>query len=117
MTWLFERLGRLPCVFRGHNSVFHFEPDHLSLRCLSCGYRTSGWNLGPDVGHTSSPVHDLSPQAMGNFAAPPVIVDETGGSAFAAHVARADRNVEASAATRPRARGDDRKSPVIRMAS
>jgi hypothetical protein len=117
MTWLFERLGRLPCVFRGHNSVFHFEPDHLSLCCLSCGYRTSGWNLGPDVGHASSPVHDLSPQPMGNFAEPPVIVDETGGSAFAAHVARADRDVEASAATRPRARGDDRKSPVIRMAS
>jgi hypothetical protein len=117
MIWLFERLRRLPCVFRGHHCVFYFEPDHLSLRCLSCGYRTSGWNLGPDVGHASSPVHKPSPQPIGNVATTPVIVDEIGGSAFAAHVARADRDDEASAATRPRGSGDDRKTPVIRMAS
>jgi hypothetical protein len=117
MTWLFERLGRLPCVFRGHNSVFHFEPDHLSLRCLSCGYRTSGWNLGPDVGHTSSPVHDLSPQPMGNLARRRAIVDETGGSAFAEHVTRADAYDEQSAARRPRAFADHGKPPVMRVAS
>jgi hypothetical protein len=88
MAWLFERLRRLPCVFRGHNSVLCFERDRLSLRCLSCGYRTTGWSLGPDVGHTSSPVHDLSPQPTGDLARPRVIVDETGGSAFAEHVTR-----------------------------
>jgi hypothetical protein len=88
MAWLLERLWRLRCVFRGHNSVLHFEREHLSLRCLSCGYRTPGWSLRPHVGHASSPVHDLSPQPMGNLARRRAIVDETGGSAFAEHVTR-----------------------------
>jgi hypothetical protein len=54
---------------------------------------------------------------MGDLARPRVIVDETGGSAFAEHVTRADRYDEESAARRPRARCDDRKSPVMRLAS
>jgi hypothetical protein len=117
MTWLFERLRRLPCVFRGHNSVLHFESDRLSLRCFSCGYQTPGWSLRPDVGHASSPVHELSPQPTGELASPPVIVDERSGSAFAEHVTRADLHDEESATRRPRALGDDRKSPVMRLAS
>jgi hypothetical protein len=117
MTWLLERLRRLPCVFRGHNSVFHFERDRLSLRCLWCGYRTPGWNLRSDVGHASSPVHKLSPQLHGDLARPPEIFDETGGSAFAEPVMRADRCDEASDARRPRALGDDRRSRVMRLAS
>ena len=117
MTWLLERLRRLPCLFRGHHPVLHFERDCLSLRCLWCGYRTPGWNLRPDVGHASSPVHDLSPQSMGDLAASRVISDETSGSAFAAHVTRADRYDEESAARRPRAIGDGRESTVMRLAS
>ena len=117
MAWLLERLWRLRCVFRGHNSVLHFEREHLSLRCLSCGYRTPGWRLRPHVGHASSPVHDLSPQPMGNLARRRAIVDETGGSAFAAHVTRADSDDEESAARRPRAIGDEGKPPVMRMAN
>jgi len=117
MTWLLERLQRLPCVFRGHHSVFHFERDHLSLRCLFCGYRSPGWSLRSDVGHASSPVHKLSPQPMGDLAGPPVIFEETGGSAFAEPVMRADCYDDASAARRPRALGDDRKSRVMRLAS
>jgi hypothetical protein len=117
MTWLLERLRRLPCVFRGHNSVLHFETDRLSLRCLSCGYRTRGWRLGPDIGHAPSPVHEFSPRPLEDHARPLVILDETGGSAFAEHESRADRFDEASAASRPRALGDDRKSRVMRLAS
>jgi hypothetical protein len=117
MAWLLERLRWLPCLFRGHHPVFHFERDRLSLRCLWCGYQTPGWNLGPDVGHASSPVHDLSPQPMGNLAGPHVISDETTGSAFAAPVTRADRYDEESAARLPCALGDDRKSPVMGLAS
>jgi len=117
MTWLLERLRRLPCVFRGHDSVLHFENNRLSLRCLSCGYRTPGWRLGPDVGYASSPVHKLSPRPVGDPARPRVILDKTGGSAFAAHVARADRVDNASAVKGPRARGTDRSSRVMRLAS
>ena len=117
MTWLLEQLRRLPCVFRGHDSVRHFENNRISLRCLSCGYRTPGWRLGPDVGHASSPVHELSPRPAGDPARPRVIFDKTSGSAFAAPVARADRTDNASAARRPRARDDDRSSRVMRLAS
>jgi hypothetical protein len=117
MTWLFDQLRRLPCVFQGHDSVLHFESDRISLRCLSCGYRSPGWRLGPDVGYTSSPVHELSPQPATDLARPLVILDKKAGSAFAAHVSRADGFDEASAAKGPRALGDDRKSRVMRLAS
>jgi hypothetical protein len=110
MTWLLERLRWLPCVFRGHYCVFHFEHDRLSLRCLACGHRTPGWNLGPEFGHAPSLVHKLSPQTLGNVATLPVIADVTSGSAFAAHVTRGDCDDKESTATRPRALGDDRKS-------
>ena len=84
---------------------------------MSCGYRSPGWTLGPDVGHASSPVHKLSPQPLADSSQRRVILDETGGSAFAAHVARADHVDEGSAAKRPRALGDDGKSRAMRMAS
>jgi len=54
---------------------------------------------------------------MGNLARRRAIVDETGGSAFAAHVTRADAYDEQSAARRPRAFADDGKPPVMRVAS
>src|SRR5512136_1839251 len=108
MTWLLDRLRRLPCVFRGHDSVLHFESDRLSLRCLSCGYSTPGWRLGPDIGYASSPIHELSPRPLADSARRLMILDEAGGSAFAAHVSRADRFDEASAASRPGAIGDGR---------
>src|SRR6185369_8579680 len=41
MTWLLGPLQRMLCALGGHDSVFCFERDRLSLRCLSCGYRTS----------------------------------------------------------------------------
>jgi len=117
MTWLLERLRHLPCAFRGHDSVLYFESNRISLRCLWCGYRTPGWRLGPDIGHSSSPVHELSSRPVNGRVRPPVIFDKTSGSAFAQHVARADRFDEASAARGPRALGDDRKSRVMRLAS
>jgi hypothetical protein len=54
---------------------------------------------------------------MGNLARRRAIVDETGGSAFAEHVTRADAYDEQSAARRPRAFADDGKPPVMRVAS
>jgi hypothetical protein len=43
-----EQLQQFLCGFRGHDEVLHFERDRLSLRCLSCGHQTAGWNLRPD---------------------------------------------------------------------
>jgi hypothetical protein len=117
MTWLLDRLRRLPCVFRGHDSVLHFESDRLSLRCLSCGYRTRGWRLGPDIGYASSPIHELSPRPPANSARRLTILNEMGGSAFAEHVSRADRFDEASAPSRPGAIDDGRKSRVMHLAN
>jgi hypothetical protein len=117
MTWLLDRLQRLPCVFRGHDNVMHFERDRLSLRCLSCGYRTPGWSLGPDVGYAPSPIHEFSLQREEDHASPPVIFEKTSGSAFAARDSHADRLVGQSAARRPGALGGDRKSRAIGLAS
>lgn len=117
MTWLLDRLQRLPCVFRGHDSVLHFETDRLSLCCLSCGYRTAGWRLGPDIGYASSPVHELSPRPLADSPSRLVILDETSGSAFAEPVSHADRFDEASATSRLGTISDGRKSRVMRLAS
>lgn len=42
LHWL---LRRLLCGLMGHDMVKHFEPQRLSLRCLSCGAETRGWTL------------------------------------------------------------------------
>lgn len=44
-----EQLQQFLCGLRGHDEVLHFERNRLSLRCLSCGHQTAGWNLAPDV--------------------------------------------------------------------
>jgi hypothetical protein len=33
------------CGLRGHEMVLNFEPDRLSLQCLTCGARTEGWTI------------------------------------------------------------------------
>jgi len=44
---LAERLRRAQCGLGGHSMVLHFEPDKMSLRCLSCGEETPGWTIRP----------------------------------------------------------------------
>jgi hypothetical protein len=117
MTWLLDRLQRLSCVFRGHDNVMHFERDRLSLRCLSCGHRTPGWSLRPDVGYASSLIHEFSIQREGDRTSPPQIFEKTSGSTFAARDSHADRIDEQSAARRPGAIGGDRKSRAMGLAS
>jgi len=39
------RLGQLVCGLRGHDSVLHFEPNRVNMRCTSCGYDTPGWEI------------------------------------------------------------------------
>ena len=41
-----ERLRRAQCGLVGHSMVLHFEPEKMSLRCLSCGEQTPGWTIG-----------------------------------------------------------------------
>ena len=31
------------CRIRGHDLLLHFEPRRLSLRCVDCGWDSSGW--------------------------------------------------------------------------
>ena len=45
MSGKLKQADQLLCGLRGHDVVRHFEPNRLSLRCLSCGYQTAGWNL------------------------------------------------------------------------
>lgn len=40
-----ERLGQMFCGLRGHDTLLHFEDERMSLRCVSCGHETPGWEL------------------------------------------------------------------------
>ena len=33
------------CALRGHELRLHFEPCRLSLRCVACGWESSGWTI------------------------------------------------------------------------
>ena len=43
-------VGRAICGLSGHSTVFHFEPTRLSLRCVLCGYETTGWEIASGRG-------------------------------------------------------------------
>jgi len=38
-------LSQLFCGLRGHDTLLHFEDERMSLRCVSCGHETPGWEL------------------------------------------------------------------------
>ena len=40
-----EMLSQLFCGLRGHDTLLQFEDERLSLRCVSCGHETPGWEL------------------------------------------------------------------------
>src|SRR5689334_25353629 len=58
MSWLLEPLRRMYCALRGHDTILVFHRDRLSLRCLSCSFRTDGWSLQPESFNTSSATHE-----------------------------------------------------------
>jgi hypothetical protein len=33
------------CGLHGHDTMLHFEQERMSLRCVSCGHETPGWEL------------------------------------------------------------------------
>ena len=40
-----DSLRQLFCGLRGHDTLLHFEDERMSLRCVSCGHETPGWEL------------------------------------------------------------------------
>ena len=40
-----DRLRQIICGLHGHDTLLHFNKDRMSLRCVSCGHETPGWEL------------------------------------------------------------------------
>jgi hypothetical protein len=40
-----DRLRQMFCGLHGHDTMLHFEQERMSLRCVSCGHETPGWEL------------------------------------------------------------------------
>lgn len=36
-------LDRLCCGWKGHDAFTKFERDRISLKCVACGWESSGW--------------------------------------------------------------------------
>jgi hypothetical protein len=49
MTWMRQAI----CGLHGHDSLLHFETDRMSLRCVSCGHESPGWELDQPKEHTA----------------------------------------------------------------
>ena len=116
MSWLLDPLSRVLCSFRGHDILMHFQHDRLSLRCISCGYETTGWSLGPDTSNSPSvdhkPLTDRTRPAARSLA----MADDGSGAAFADRSLHAERIEAGSAARGPQALGDRPRSRAVRLA-
>ena len=40
-----DRLRQMFCGLHGHDTLLHFEHERMSLRCVSCGHESPGWEL------------------------------------------------------------------------
>lgn len=38
-------LRQFVCGLSGHENLLHFGRNHLSLKCMSCGYESPGWDI------------------------------------------------------------------------
>jgi hypothetical protein len=61
--WIQSMYRRLTCAVRGHQTILHFEPRRLGLRCVDCGYETPGWVIGESITREARPDtrHQMSP--------------------------------------------------------
>ncbi|MPY90096.1 MAG: hypothetical protein GEU99_19505 [Luteitalea sp.] len=41
------RLGQWLCGMQGHDTLLHFEPNRVTLRCTACGHTSPGWTTEP----------------------------------------------------------------------
>jgi hypothetical protein len=41
-------LRRLACIllWHGHDMLISRQPRRIALRCVTCGYQTTGWEIG-----------------------------------------------------------------------
>jgi len=44
-TRMMSLLRQMFCALHGHDTLLHFEHERMSLRCVSCGHETPGWEL------------------------------------------------------------------------
>ena len=42
---MMDRVRQMICGLHGHDTLLHFDKDRMSLRCVSCGHETPGWEL------------------------------------------------------------------------
>jgi hypothetical protein len=42
---MMDLLRQMFCALHGHDALLHFEHERISLRCVSCGHETPGWEL------------------------------------------------------------------------
>lgn len=40
-----DRFRQMLCGLHGHDTLLQFDKDRISLRCVSCGHETPGWEL------------------------------------------------------------------------
>jgi hypothetical protein len=40
-----DRVRQMFCGLHGHDTLLHFEQERMSLRCVTCGHETPGWEL------------------------------------------------------------------------
>ncbi len=51
-----SRMRQFVCGLHGHDSLLQFETARLSLKCVSCGHETPGWNLQKTDAAAPAPV-------------------------------------------------------------
>jgi len=118
MIWIIEQLRRLCCGLSGHRTVFWFEPDRLSLRCLTCSYQTPGWDLRPETLYVPSSTDDPLRLPAANRSRPLMLFDDRPtGDAFAHRSTRADRFAAGPPRKSTATRGDRPGPHEIRLAS
>lgn len=40
-----ERYRKFKCGLTGHDYLMDFENNRMSMKCISCGHNTPGWDL------------------------------------------------------------------------
>jgi hypothetical protein len=40
-----RRMRQAACAIHGHELMLHYERGRICLRCVDCGYETTGWSL------------------------------------------------------------------------
>jgi len=53
---MMDQLRQFACGLHGHDALLHFEAARLSMRCMTCGYETPGWDLkAPHIKAATAP--------------------------------------------------------------